>query len=305
MTKQWSGNEWQEYVVQLLKIHFSPGEFQEVPDTHGGDHGIEGFSRDGCCYQCYAAEEPIGTAELYTKQRAKISADIKKFCDNGVELAALFGPLKINRWIFVVPRFESADLVKHAERKADEVRRTGLSYVGPDFSISVVTDDEFHAARQTLVSTGKAHVRIEPADVDGEALDSYTIDKPDLVRTLDAKIARFETVRTEVLRVELRREMLRRFVVGQNALEQLNQKYPETFAAVARMKADREEFLRAESMMADKLPAAFVRETAAAFGQALAKNVLGLSDHAADTLKYEAVADWLIRCPLDPVGGVA
>lgn len=104
--RDWDPNEWQDWVKQLLYAHYGHKHYQPVPDTDGGDYGIEGFSQDGCAYQCYAAEEPVGTEELYEKQRNKINEDLKKFVHNQQPLAKLFGALKIERWVFVVPRYE-------------------------------------------------------------------------------------------------------------------------------------------------------------------------------------------------------
>ena len=116
-TKLWDGNEWQDHIIRLLKMRYAVGEFQEVPDRHRGDFGIEGFSRDGRAYQCYSPMEPLATATRYESHRDKISADIKKFEDNKDELSALFGPTRITRWVLIVPTFDSGPLIQHAEKK--------------------------------------------------------------------------------------------------------------------------------------------------------------------------------------------
>ncbi|SDP38134.1 hypothetical protein [Halobacillus aidingensis] len=115
--KFWEGKEWQNHIEKLLKLHYPLGDYVPIPDKDGGDKGIEGFSRDGRCFQCYAAEEPLTIEELYNKQRRKISNDIKKFKNNQKELSSFFGPTKITRWIFVVPRHETNKIVAHAEKK--------------------------------------------------------------------------------------------------------------------------------------------------------------------------------------------
>ena len=40
----WSGDEWQRYILQLLKRHYQLGEFQEIPDRHLGDCGLARIS---------------------------------------------------------------------------------------------------------------------------------------------------------------------------------------------------------------------------------------------------------------------
>lgn len=160
-----------------------------VPDRHTGDFGIEGFSRDGCAYQCYAAREPLEIQVLYEKQRDKMSADIRKFYNNQSDLQALFGPVvTISRWILVVPRHDSAKLTQHAETKAAEVRAKNLPYVAEDFAINVVTDEYFLLERSQLLAEGVRQIRVSidqmpPTDVHGWADDNDT-----LVRTLDRKL---------------------------------------------------------------------------------------------------------------------
>jgi len=161
-TKVWDGNDWQKYIIRLLKMRYAVGEFQEVPDRHRGDFGIEGFSRDGRAYQCYAAQEPLATNDRYVAQRDKISTDIKKFIDNKDELIKLFGPTKIARWILAVPTFDSGPLVQHAEKKAAEVRGAGLSYVSADFCISIVTDEDFETERAKLLRLGLEQLQLVP-----------------------------------------------------------------------------------------------------------------------------------------------
>jgi hypothetical protein len=105
------GDEWENYIQLLLKRHYGPGNYQEVAAKHCGDYGIEGYSMDGCVYQCYATQEPCPTQQRYEAQRNKITADIGKFIKNKANLIKLFGETSIRRWILVVPTSESAQLV--------------------------------------------------------------------------------------------------------------------------------------------------------------------------------------------------
>ena len=88
----WDPDSWQKYVLNLLILRYGLKEFVYVPDRHTGDFGIEGFSRDGCAYQCYAAREPLETDVLYQKQRNKMSADIRKFYANQSDLQKFLVP---------------------------------------------------------------------------------------------------------------------------------------------------------------------------------------------------------------------
>ena len=58
-----NGPEWQDYVLNLLRLRYSVGALSVVPDTDRGDYGIEAFATDECAFQCYAPEEPLTTQQ--------------------------------------------------------------------------------------------------------------------------------------------------------------------------------------------------------------------------------------------------
>ncbi|MBT9395062.1 hypothetical protein KLP40_17985 [Hymenobacter sp. NST-14] len=138
------GVEWQDYIEDLLHIKYST-DYQKVPDKTHGDHGIEGFSTDGKAYQCYSAD---GNDNLYEKQRDKITQDIKKLIENQKELQKVFGNTIIHYWVLVVPYFNDKGLIKHATKKAQEIRQLSLKFIADDFKIIIATDNSFWTERQ-------------------------------------------------------------------------------------------------------------------------------------------------------------
>lgn len=251
MIRTWEGNEWQEHVQLLLKHHYGPGQYQEVADRDRGDFGIEGFSRDGCVYQCYAAVEPLTTDELYNKQRTKITNDIGKFIRNKSELLKTFGPTKISRWILMVPRYESARLIQHAEKKAQEVRQASLPYVATDFYIHIATEEEFAAELAALVNAGTALVDIVPGTVERERVHQWLSDEDNvtLVDNLRQKTAKLPSLREAEDRDKFASEMVRHFLAGQTVLSNLHDSYPDVWRSILRCKNGREQFLATESLL--------------------------------------------------------
>src|SRR4051812_37556421 len=45
---EWTSDAWEDYVNRLLSMHHGASNYQRIPATHGGDHGIEGYSLSGC-----------------------------------------------------------------------------------------------------------------------------------------------------------------------------------------------------------------------------------------------------------------
>ena len=48
------GEDFEEMCWGLLRRRYPIPDLVRLPATLGGDHGIEGFSKDGIAYQCYA-----------------------------------------------------------------------------------------------------------------------------------------------------------------------------------------------------------------------------------------------------------
>ena len=182
--------EWQERIILLLKRRYGATGFQEIPDRDRGDYGLEGFARGGSAYQCYAAEEPLSTNELYDKQRNKITRDINKFKNNQVDLVKIFGPTKISRWILVVPRWESKDILKHAEKKAEEIRNANLLYVADDFCVHIATEEYFAVERQSLLDVGLAKIQVDPDELETTTVNDWAEENDESIKTLDHKIGK-------------------------------------------------------------------------------------------------------------------
>lgn len=265
-----------------------------VPDRHTGDFGIEGFSRDGCAYQCYAAREPLDTEGLYEKQRDKMSTDIRKFCNNQLDLQALFGPTVISRWIFVVPRHDSAKLNQRAEKKAEEVRAKALPYVAEDFAINVITDEYFLLERSQLLAAGVRQIQVEPDSIPQADIHVWADDNDALVHTLDGKLEPLR--RTPEQKTKLRDRFLKHFLDGQNVLQRLKDQYPMLYEVAMKTKESRAEFLRTTSLIQNLSISGVLHS----YTEEVFVAVKGVDRTTAELLAHGAVAEWLLLCPLTP-----
>lgn len=295
----YEGRAWEARIQKLLKLRYKIGEYQEIPDKHVGDFGLEGFSRDGCAFQCYAAEEPVDTKELYEKQRRKMAQDIGKFINNRASLEKILDGVKINRWLLVVPRFDSAQLVAYARIKAEEVRQAGLPYVADDFHVGVVTDEDFAPEIQALAKVGGIQLELPTADPDAQEMDDWARGNSPSISRMEQKIGKIKTLSNQEQRSKLRDEMIRHFLVGQNALGRLKGTYPDLYEVVIRLKGERESFLAVESLLSSGPPNKTLRETINSFTSTLEAKLPGVAGQTAKVFAFEAASDWLLRCPLD------
>lgn len=291
----WGGKEWQEYILQLLRLRYA-FELVEIPDTVKGDCGIEAYSRDGCCYQCYAAEGSPSARERYEKNRDKLTRDVNKFTTRGKELSQLFGTTKIHRWVFLVPVHNNKELVKHAEKKAAEVRTSQLAHAHTDFAIQINTDSLFEVERNTLHSKGLRQLRLPPAPLGDTAAATYASSHSSQIAKLEKKLAKLAGL--DESKAQLKSMLLDYYLQGENALSALRE-YPDVYEQVEACRANRTNFIRARGLISTRDPNARLSTTIEDFQNELCKAAPGLDAATAELLAWATTAGWLLDCPLD------
>lgn len=285
-------------MIKLLTLKFGIGNFVEIPDTANGDCGLEGFTRDGKAFQCYAAEEPLDTAELTRKQKAKVSADVSKLIKNQQALAGLLGPTVIDQWILVVPRWEDKSLLAFAETKIAELRAVNLPFISPKIVPSICTGDDFAIQRQQLIQAGRESLRIDAGFVAPAAVNDWVAANDQLVAQLYRKVLAIRHGDQDGAKA-LRDLFVKHFLDGQNALAKLRTDFPELFEAVDRVKKDKEHFLATESLSTPALAPEHLKQTTISLESDIAAKLQGLDRFNVKQFVQEAIADWLLRCPLD------
>jgi hypothetical protein len=295
-----SGEDWQEWALQLLCTHYQPTEFVKIADNQRGDAGIEGYSRCGHAYQCYGCEEPISTEARYEKQRDKLTKDIGKFIDNKDKLIPLLGTVKVVRWVLFVPYYDSKDIVSHANRKCDEVLKAALSYVGQDFQIHVCDEGHFTIERDQLLRTRDDALTISSSGPTTKAIDDWTVAEAnsEWVQNLNGKLLRLNTLKTYEQRDQFCRQVLRWYLEGQEVLTKLRD-YPQIHERVLAAKAHRENGLVMACLTHEGSSAALFNQTLEQLLADLRTGVREVASRSAESLAREAVSDWLLRCPLD------
>jgi len=298
--QSWEGNEWQEHVVLLLRTRYPPGGFQEVPDKHRGDFGIEGYSRrDGCVYQCYAAQEPLSTNDRYEAQRDKITGDLNKFVRNQADLLKIFGTLKISRWILVVPFYDSALLVQHCQTKTAEILAAALPYVSHDFVVHVDTDDMFAAEKNALKKRNIVAIDVEASALPKPDVDRWALGNTNAVAALARKAKLLGTLNTPDRVDAFVKRMIGHHLNGQEVLRELHDRYAAVYEEVVKSKASREGFLETLALATADLPPQLLQKTLEQYINDLQNIEVVVSPRTAELLAHEAIADWLMRCPLD------
>jgi hypothetical protein len=293
-----SGEEWQNWANKLLTCHYGPTEYQKVPDNDKGDAGIEGFTiSDGHAYQAHGCEEPLSTTDRYEKQRDKMTRDINKFIENRSILEKIFGTVKITRWALFVPYWDSKEIVAHASKKTTEVIEARLPYVADTFRVVVCQEEDFVTERDQLINSGNKTLQLRAEPATPEQVTKWVSSNDGLTATLEDKIRRLPTIRNDIDRRSFREKMLKWYLEGQEILEALRE-YPDVYAKVVEAKSHRANFL-VMATVSGNAPQEILSSSIEGLLETLQREVKELHTFSAESLAHEAVADWLLRCPLD------
>lgn len=292
------GDDWQDWANQLLTLHYGPTEYLRVPDKHKGDAGIEGFALDkGHVYQAYGCEEPIGVAERYKRQRTKMTTDTKKFIDNKEVLTKLFGNKKISRWVLFVPLCDNKELIFHANKKTAEIKAEKLPYVASDFEVTICDERDFAVERKKLMALESEAISIAVDSTAEQVVDDWAEENDKLIEVIDQKVAKLKSLKTSEQRVDFRNKVIRWHIEGQDILDALKVSSPTTYEAVINVKSRREKYLVTSALAST--PADQFKAALNELQESFREDAKQLSKGSSEDLAYEAVADWMIRCPLD------
>lgn len=154
------GDSWEQLITSCYRIKFQDEHFTSIPAVHGGDGGIEGFTRKGRVYQCYCPERDYNDDDLYDHLRNKMTTDIKKLVSlpNAARLKKLGVPT-IKEWHFVIPEYKDSRILSHAETKRQEVLSikqsdtSNYDYIDKEFIIVIKQAEDFKIEISRIIRT--------------------------------------------------------------------------------------------------------------------------------------------------------
>ena len=291
------GDGWEDYCQQLLKLKYGGDGYQEVPDRFGGDLGIEGFTQNGLVFQCYCPEGEPTSTELYEGQRNKVTRDISKLLKNETELKKLLGTILIEEWHFLTPRYESKDLIAHCTKKTQEVLSSGKSHISLDFKILIRSESDFIPEHDILISAGNRQISPDAPPVSDEEVAEWKASNNEYFLTLEEKLGRIITNNDK--RNIQTINMIKCYLLGQNILEKIRKDFPSHYEKIINLKDATESSVEIASAL-NTNPGEHLKSTLSEYRENIDSQLSKSIDRpTVIRLGQEAIADWLIRCPLD------
>ncbi|WP_342242123.1 hypothetical protein [Inquilinus sp. OTU3971] len=294
--RSWKGDEWQAYALQLVQRRHGPENVQIVPDSVGGDAGLEFFTTCGCLYQCYAPEEVSDVKKAASAMKAKAGRDLPKLVKNKEKIEPILSGIPARRWILLSPFLDNKDVVADIRKRGLAVKVEGLSFLANDFEALCHSQEDFAGEIEQL----KALSLGPPLSVDMPSpSDVSAAGETSIGARIDDKLGRAYGSGAAPIQIAQRRDAyIKAHLYRENALQQLRQNHSVLWErAFQTLEAEETRLIAVGAT--STLPAEQLEASTERIEASMAKALPTLPTGVVVQIAVGTVSDWLIRCPLD------
>jgi len=294
--REWKGEEWQDFALQLVQRRHGAENVQRVPDTVKGDAGLEFFTTCGCLYQCYAPEEVSDVKKAASAMKAKAGRDLPKLERNRSVIESLLAGTKVHRWILLCPFLDDKDVITSMRARGVGIKTSNLPFLLPNFQALCHSQDDFQAEIEQLKSMSLG----PPLSVISPTAQQVTgAGSTEIGTRIDEKLGRALGHRAQPAQIAAKRnEYVKAHLYRENALDQLRENHAvlweRAFEAI-----DAEEARLIAVGAISTLPGQQLQESMGRIEASLAEALPTISPGLRTRIALGTISDWLIRCPLD------
>lgn len=294
--REWKGEEWQDFALQLVQRRHGAENVQRVPDAVKGDAGLEFFTTCGCLYQCYAPEEVSDVKKAASAMKAKAGRDLPKLEKNKVVIENLLAGTKIHRWILLCPFLDDKDVITSVRARGVAIKTSNLPFVLPNFEALCHSQDDFQAEIEQLksMSLGPPLSVIPPT-----AQQVTDAGSTEIGTRIDEKLGRALGQRARPDQIAAKRnEYVKAHLHRENALDQLRDNHAVLWErAFEAIEAEEARLIAVGAV--STLPGQQLQESMSRIEASLAEALPTVSPGLRMRIALGTISDWLIRCPLD------
>lgn len=294
-----SPQNWENYFKNIIRLHYLPANYRDVPDKHIGDFGIECYTLSGHVFQCYLPEQLSDVKKLVESQQNKINKDIKKFTEKNVsELKKLFGETIISRWILATPSNYSAALAQFCAQKSITVRELEIPYISDDFEILIHTESEYPKEVGFLrKETYQLNFDFNSTTAEGAAC--WINDNTEFLSKLDMKLPKINNDQNKIS--EIRTFIIQKYLDYQNLMDLMRLEWGDIYSTIFNCIQHRENSLISRFILdtGNTLPSEVIKEEMLKLHDNIMEEVKSFKGTDLEKIQWGVIADWLIRCPLD------
>jgi hypothetical protein len=298
---KYNGDSWESICQICFKQKYSD-TYREVKASSPGDHGIEGFTSTGKVFQCYSPDDNYDSNKLYKYQRDKITTDLKKIIIYEKQLKALLGDIKIKQWIFVTPKIDKNELIKHCTSKTKEYREKKSNILDDNFE-AIAQDAEFLLPfLKTAISEVNPKIQFD-GKASNEQKVNYKNTESSLVENSNEKhlkrLSNTHNSNLEQIVDKFTDKTIKHFLDGKDIIDKWYHIFPSEYERFVKMVNQVEEKVEEDCLF----PVTNYNERYKEIQEMLEMKVKNyfsnLDDIMITDLVNYVIADWILRCPIN------
>lgn len=314
-----NGDSWEELCHDCYRLKYQDQHYQKIEASHGGDTGIEGFTKTGIVIQCYCLEKEYDQETTYEKMRNKITTDIGKLLmDKNIKRQNEFGLKVIKEWHFVTPFCDDSRILQHLETQKNRVLKrkeecSGCSnldenalynHFADDFTVVLKIADDFKPQIYCLQMNDYMNYKIDftkdkNREISFEKCDSEKV--ANVKRKVEAIMNTEESDRSN----KMVNYYMIAYLDGISILEDLRENFGDLYLSLIKLRNSyKNKAMRISTMNIDvKRNGSIFENIMEEFEEKIQKNFSNiLSDNAVCELCLDIIAGWLADCTMDFIG---
>jgi hypothetical protein len=207
----------------------------------------------------------------------------------------MFGPVKIRRWILLVPVADSRQTTVHATKQTERILAANLPYADDAIFVLVRTLAAYQESLDAVINARLARLSLPPVS----SAPDYTLLSTQLVDTMHSKLTKVPKLAREEKRREYVQRLLTEHLNGRTYRDFIRDHYSELDSELDHLFGDLENRLHTKFSLADDPPETMLLRVMDDAEERVRRVFQQIGDNDARIIAEGQVADWLMRCPLD------
>ena len=291
-----SPKEWEAFCAIMLRYHYTPKNFWEVPDEDQGDFGLEFFTIDGTLFQCYYPDLNTDMATYKKKVQKKIREDLKKLKKNESGIVELLDDIVVNQWVLIIPEIKSKDLIKYCNKKKKELLKETLSFIDPKiFQVKIETSASYPAGELFAQGVYGKAIDIPLKEVTAQETAVWLKGNSEFSKNIERKSKALIGKKSG----EFQDGVVTKYIQIEKFLDQLREEHPDLHELVEDSARAQLENMKDESLLGDDLDKEFVKSIVESNKEAFSKHSKLMSDKNMQSLSFGYLSKWLAECYMD------
>jgi hypothetical protein len=179
------------------------------------------------------------------------------------------------------------------------VLRCSLPYVSDDFKVVIVTDASFAKEINELAAAGVLDLDTSIPEFTNDDCQDWLKLHLTLVMNLDLKAKKIPKLVSDGKLEDFKLSIIGHYLRGQNVLEDFGERFPSIYGKLNTCKQIYQNQLETVSLFESEVPSRHLNNALNEYSHHIEKTCPNLPPSTVKILAWEAVSDWLMRCPLD------